>query len=196
MRRLVLLLVIPLSLTGCGERKVVEPSTLQRFDDLRYDLRRVGAESGSVARDMQVLDWRMQSDDVPGARREAVKLKVDAASFRRHAGKTGNAVRKLVSAEHNRKLSTYYRLAVQVLALQWAEGQQLERLADLAWADPLMLDSRHEHRLWVVEGRARADAAAAATYAGRAAAWRWRFPRAFRYTPVNQRAQTKRSGAG
>jgi hypothetical protein len=137
----------------------------------------------------------MQAADVTGAQAETVRLKEDAVAFRRQAGRTADAVRPLMTAERNVKVRVYLRLAVEILSFQWAEGQQLERLADLVWADPLMLSPTDEARMLSVERAARADASQAVADAHRAAEWRSRYRVAFRYVPVGRSTAKKRTGA-
>ena len=190
MTRVLAAAVLVILLAACAPYQshpaTARPSPLQRFNDLRAILAGVDAASGKVAADVLTANRRMQGDDVRGAQVAAVALKRDALLLQRRSGRAAARVRPLAAGASNPAVRHYFALADDVLASQWAEGHDLTYLADLVWADPLLLSPADVAKLEAIQGKARRAAAAAAGAAAAARAWRHAHSHAFRYIPVRQ----------
>lgn len=186
MRQLGLLCILGLWLTGCsGAHQRRTLSVLERFDRLRLPLRSVTSRSSEVAADLGRLNGAMQHDNVPLARRRAIRLKLAAIQLYRQAGRCGNQVRALNTLRSGSKIHIYLRAILRTLVAQYSEGAWITRLADVAWHDPLGMVPADVRRLLYTSDQARRAARRAAYRAFAAAKWRARYRRYFRYVPVH-----------
>jgi hypothetical protein len=160
------------------------PSSLQRFDALRYELATVTSASVSVGGDVKSIGECMTAADTSGARSAALRLRRDAGRLSRQANVASARLRPISLRERNPSIRTYFNGVLATLAAQSIEGRNLVALSSAVRIDPLLLSQRDLHEFRGIAARGRGAAASSVYHQRRALRLRRKYRALFRYVPV------------
>lgn len=172
-------------IAGCAQA-AGNPSTLERYDDLRPGLAWVTDQSARVSSDTGVLSADVQRGHVARARLEAERLKRDSQAFALGSGQYGNSVHALQSHDGPAPVREYLDTTWRTLSADWYEGETLARLADVVWADPLAMIPTTPELISRLQREAQHYASVAVSSVHTARLLRLRYYRLFRYVPVEK----------
>ena len=176
-------LLLAVQLVACSSARP-RPSIWQRYDALRTELQSVTALAAQLALAQDTVVSPMRHGNVRQVKRTTARLKGRAGRLSRRAGRVGNQIRALLRRTQPGVGRRYLSLVLLALENQWAEGRRVEAMADVMWADPLLMSPRALSRLRREQRAARRYARRAVTATRAAAALRRLHPEKFRYIPV------------
>jgi hypothetical protein len=178
----VLMMGLVIWLSGCGTH--ASPSALQHFDRLKGQMKKTTSTSTKLSQDLKLVSSAMQWNDPRHVRRLAIRLKRDARALVGLSDPVRAKIHVLAPQTHSKAAHQYLQLAVAILGWQAKEGNSLSHLADLVWADPLIMSTRDESRFSRINETADWSAWMAVLTARRMAHWRKQHPSQLRYEPV------------
>ena len=179
-------LAVCLLFSGCGV-VVQRPSSLQQLDAQRTELATVSAESSGVARQSAAVASAVAGGNERWARRQSGRWKASAGRLMASSGASAARLRAISLRRSSTVSRMYIRALLRALADEWWEGATVRHEANLVWEDPLMSVPGDASRLARLDVNARWYAWQGVQNARQAQAMRRRYPREFRYVPLNRR---------